>query len=96
MLSWRLSFLYFCKEPETRQMKTRNILIAGLFLLWLGAIPSCDIIEECATCVLITEDEDGNVISETTPVPFCGEDLAEKENSTPVTVGGSTSYWVCN
>jgi hypothetical protein len=76
-------------------MKKRNLLIAAAIAVSMGIVPACDIIESCGTCVLITEDADGNVISEGTPLPFCGEDLTEKQNDPPVTVGGVTTYWDC-
>ena len=76
-------------------MKKRDRLIAALLLTAMGLFPACDIFEECSTCKLITEAADGSK-TETTPLPFCGEDLREKEDQLPVTVGGVTTYWECN
>jgi hypothetical protein len=76
-------------------MKKKSILIAGLFLLAMSMVPSCDLIEECGTCSLITE-ENGQVVDEGAALPFCGDDLKERKNSSPVTVAGVTTYWECN
>jgi len=75
-------------------MKKRNILIIGIVVLLIGVIPGCELLEECGTCELVTVDADGN---ETfgTPLPFCGDRLAEKQNSAPVTIDGVTTYWDC-
>ncbi|MCK4748798.1 MAG: hypothetical protein KAT15_17210 [Bacteroidales bacterium] len=75
-------------------MKKSNLLIAALFVFVVGMLPACELLEECGTCVLVTVDSDGN---ETlgTPLPYCGDNLVEKQNSSPVTVGGITTYWDC-
>ena len=77
-------------------MKKTRLVAGAVLVLFLGMITSCEIIEECGTCRLIQEDSDGNIISEGTPLPYCGDALEEKRNEPPVTVGGITSYWVCD
>ncbi len=76
-------------------MKKNRLVVAAVCTFLLGSVSSCDLIEECATCRLVQEDEDGNIISEGTPLPYCGEALEEKQNELPVTSGGITSYWIC-
>ena len=75
-------------------MKKRNIVIAAVVVLAMGVLPACDIIEECGTCELVTEDADGNK-TYGTPLPFCGDALTEKEDASPVTINGITTYWNC-
>ena len=75
-------------------MKKRNLLIAGVFVFAIGLLPACDLLEECGKCKYITEDGDGN-ITEGTPMPFCGDNLKEKQDQLPVTVGSITTYWEC-
>lgn len=75
-------------------MKKRNLLIAAVVVLAMGLLPACDIIEECGTCELVTEDADGNKTFGT-PLPFCGDNFTEKDNEAPVTIGGITTYWNC-
>jgi hypothetical protein len=75
-------------------MKRRNIFIATVVALALAVIPACDLVEECGTCELVTEDGDGNK-TYGTPLPFCGDDLKEKEDAPPVTINGITTYWNC-
>ena len=76
-------------------MKKRNLFIAALFIVLMGSLSACELIEECGTCTLVTVDSDGNE-TRAAPVPFCGDALIEKQNSSPVTVGGTTTYWECN
>lgn len=66
----------------------------GTFMIFTGLLSSCEFLEECGTCELVTVNADG---TETlgTPLPFCGDALIEKQNSQPVTVGGITTYWQC-
>lgn len=75
-------------------MQKRNLLISALFVFVVGMLPACELLEECGTCELVTVDADGNKTFGT-PLPFCGDDLEEKQNSSPVTVGGITTYWDC-
>ena len=75
-------------------MKKRNILIATALVVTMGVFPACDVIEECGTCELVTEDADGNKTFGT-PLPFCGDDLKDKEDALPVTINGVTTYWNC-
>lgn len=75
-------------------MKKRNIWIAAVVCLAIGVLPACDLVEECGTCELVTEDAVGNK-TYGTPLPFCGDDLAEKEDASPVTINEVTTYWNC-
>ena len=77
-------------------MKKRNLLIAVAVVFAIGLLPACDLLDECGTCKLISEDADGNITDEGTPIPFCGDDLAEKQDQLPITVGSTTTYWECN
>ena len=75
-------------------MKKRNIVIAAVLMMAMTIIPACDLVEECGTCELVTEDADGNR-TYGTPLPFCGDDLKDKEDASPVTINGITTYWNC-
>ena len=79
----------------SRFMKKKNIVFAFVFTLAMVLLPACDLLDECASCTLITDYGNGN-IDEGTPVPFCGEELKAKRNEPPVTVGGVTTYWDCD
>jgi hypothetical protein len=76
-------------------MKRKHIVFVFLFTLVMALLPACDLLEECGSCRMITEDATG-IIDEGTPLPFCGEDLQDKKNAPPVTVGGLTTYWRCD
>jgi len=75
-------------------MKRKNILVAALVVLALAVIPACDLIEECGTCEMVTIDANNNE-TRGTPLPFCGDDLKDRENEPPVTINGVTTYWDC-
>ena len=76
-------------------MKKRNILISIVIVAAMAVIPACDVIEECGTCELITEYDDDRPTEYGTPLPFCGDDLKDKEDALPVTINGVTTYWNC-
>lgn len=66
---------------------------AGLVVLTALTLTSCELLEECGTCELVTE-ENGE-ITYGTPLYYCGDALIEKQNSTPTTVLGVTTSWNC-
>ena len=75
-------------------------MIAAVFIAAMAALPACDLIEECGTCEYVTEHSDGTDTEYGTPLPFCGDDLKEKEDASPVilyegTPQETTNYWVC-
>lgn len=76
-------------------MKGKNRLFALGITLGLALLPACDLVEECGTCEYVTEYSDGRDTKYGTPLPFCGDDLKEKEDAPPVEIGPETSYWNC-
>ena len=88
------SYCIFAVFLSEIPMRKRKLLIAALFVMALGMFPACDIIEECGTCELVTEDAGGNK-SFGTPLLVCGEDLKVKDDAPPETVNGITTYWNC-
>jgi hypothetical protein len=75
-------------------MKKRALLAILIFAGLTGLTASCEILEECGTCELVTIDANNNE-TRSTPLPYCGEDLKDKKDSSPETVGGITNYWEC-
>jgi len=76
-------------------MRTRKTVWAAALLLAMCMLPACDIVEECGTCELVTEDSEGNK-TYGTPMLLCGDELKEKDNEPPETLpGGGVSYWNC-
>ncbi len=76
-------------------MKKRNILIAAVLVMAMVVLPACDLVEECGTCELVTEYSDATPTNYGPPLPFCGDDLKDKEDALPVTLTGVTTYWNC-
>jgi len=81
-------------ELMSRLAKKKNLVAAGMVLFLTAVVPACDILEDCGQCELVTIDAEGNT-SRSTPMLYCGDDLEEKLNSSPVTVNGVTTYWDC-
>ncbi|MCK4747364.1 MAG: hypothetical protein KAT15_10025 [Bacteroidales bacterium] len=75
-------------------MKKRNLLISAVFLGVAGFLPACDLFEECGTCEWITIAADGTE-TRSAPLPYCGDELANKQDAAPITIGGVTTYWDC-
>lgn len=75
-------------------MKKRNIVFASLFVLALGLVPACDILETCGTCEMVTVEDDGT-LTYSTPTIFCGDELADKKDAGTVEIDGKLVYWIC-
>jgi hypothetical protein len=58
-------------------------------------VSSCELLGDCKTCSKVTT-VDGVETNRTVGILYCGDELAEKENSSPVTIGSTTTYWDCN
>lgn len=69
-----------------------RVFIALLFVAVV--VPSCELLEDCATCRLATY-ENGSFVSATTGILYCGDALAEKESAPPTTIGNTTTQWEC-
>ena len=77
-------------------MMKRNTLISFFVLMLIATLlTACGGLEDCKSCSKVTYNDDGE-ISRTPGVPYCDDELAEKENTAPVTVLGVTTEWQCN
>jgi hypothetical protein len=64
------------------------------FLIFLVAlIPSCELLEDCKSCTLVTEDSSGGTTNGATAT-YCGTQLAAKEAEN-VTINGVTTFYDC-
>jgi len=77
-----------------KNMKKR-ILRSTVGLVFLAALtlPACEFLQECGYCELVTDDNGD--ITTSTPIPLCGDKLAEKKDSSPTTIGNTTTYYNC-
>ena len=75
-------------------MKKRVIVSALIFAGLAGLMASCELLEECATCELVTIDANG-IESRGTPLPFCGEEFKSRDEAPNEIVGGVETYWDC-
>jgi len=65
------------------------------FFLFAMVINGCELIENCGTCSLVTE-ESGTEVSRTPGILYCNDEYDDKKDSSPVTVGSTTTYYDCN
>lgn len=73
----------------------KRIIVTALIFAGLTALTnSCEILDECGTCELVTIDAN-DIESRGTPTLYCGEDLKEKKDAPPETYDGITTYWEC-
>ena len=75
-------------------MKKRIILSALIFAGLTCLTVSCEILDKCGKCELVTIDANDNE-DRSTPLPYCGEELKNRQDSNPETIGGVTTYWEC-
>ncbi len=76
-------------------MMKRNTLISFFVLMLIATLlTACGGLEDCKSCSKVTYNDDGE-ISRTPGVPYCGDELAEKESASPVEVLGITTVWEC-
>lgn len=76
-------------------MKRKVIyIICGFVFIAAMFLPSCDILEECGNCELVTVDLEGN-ISYGTPQFVCGETYQEYKNSEITYTADGSYYWSC-
>jgi hypothetical protein len=70
----------------------RSLLIS---MLMASLVAACGELDDCKTCSKVSY-QDGHEISRTPGVLYCGDELAEKENASPVTILGVTTVWECD
>ena len=66
----------------------------SVFILIGAFIPSCNLLEDCKTCKMVTDN--GGNITKGTGIATCGDELDERLAEEPVTLNGVTTYWECN
>ena len=77
-------------------MMKRNTLRTITVSLFIASfMTACGTLDDCKSCSKVTY-QDGQEIARTPAVPYCDEELAEKESTPPVTVLGVTTVWECN
>ena len=76
-------------------MKRINLVISIVVLLLLGYACGGEQGEVCMNCRQVTYDTSGNVLQETSPSQYCGQDLTDIENEAPITTDSTETKWVC-
>lgn len=73
----------------------KKILYAAAFLLLAWAAQSCEALEECKFCKMVTTDNTTGGVTEGFETEYCGAALIAIEAKGPTTVGNSTTTWEC-
>ena len=68
----------------------KALIISAFFAV---TVTSCELLEDCKTCAVVTY-ENGSEISRGPGILTCGDELEDKENASPVSIGGdrTTDY----
>jgi hypothetical protein len=66
----------------------------SLLLFFTALIPSCQLLEDCKSCTLVTNDN-GTITYAPSSLTYCGDKLTEIEAEDPQTIGSKTTYWEC-
>lgn len=74
----------------------KNIAKALFISVIIGfSVSSCELLGDCKTCSKVTTVS-GDETNRTVGILYCGDELADKENASAVTVGTTTTIWDCN
>jgi hypothetical protein len=75
-----------------RIFKLSTLIVIGSLVGLTSCIPD----ENCKNCEAVVYDVNTNQeISRTSAVEYCGDDLTNKENASPVTIGNEKTVWEC-
>jgi hypothetical protein len=75
-------------------MKASILKALGMAFLMCLALSSCEALEDCKTCALVTTT-DGVETARGPGILYCGDNLAEKENYS-LTIANRTTFYDCN
>lgn len=73
----------------------RKLLIAVVFVLVAWAFTSCESLNECKFCKMVTTDSQTGDVNEGFETEYCGAALIAIEAKGPTTTGSLTTEWVC-
>ena len=73
----------------------KKILYAAAFLFIVWAAQSCEALDECKFCKMVTTDNVTGEVTEGFETEYCGASLVAIEAKGPTTVGNSTTTWEC-
>ena len=73
--------------------KILNICV-GLILASVMILPSCDLLDDCGECTLVSVDLDG-IITYSTAQFVCGETYLDYKDSEITTTIDGQQYWDC-
>ena len=75
-------------------LKKKILRIGAIVAFLIAVLPGCELFEDCGTCSLVTY-LDGNEVSRTPALPYCGDDYDEKKNDPGTYIGDNWAIWEC-
>ena len=73
----------------------RKLLFAASFVFVAWAATSCEALNDCKICKLVTTDSSNGEVTEGFETEYCGAKLITIENTAPKTVGSLTAVYEC-
>jgi hypothetical protein len=73
----------------------RKFLLAAAFVFMAMAITSCEDLEQCKYCKIVSTDSSTGDVNEGFETEYCGASLLVIEATGPKTVGTVTTEYVC-
>jgi hypothetical protein len=73
----------------------RKLLFAASFVLVAWAATSCEALNDCKVCKLVTTDSSNGEVTEGFETEYCGAALIAIEAKDPVTTGTRTTVYEC-
>jgi hypothetical protein len=73
----------------------RKLLYASAFVLLAWAVTSCEALQECKFCKMVTTDSVTGDVTEGFETEYCGAALLAIEAKGATTTGTLTTVWQC-
>ena len=89
--------LFICIfELQLHKMRKISCKAYMIPVLLAFIMTACEMLEDCKTCAVVTY-ESGVEVSRGPGILTCGDELEEKENASPVSIGGNrTTDYDCS
>jgi len=80
-------------DPGLHVLSIKGTSESGKSRVYNFKLDAGEFLGDCGTCVHVTDD--GTDITYGTPLLYCGDSYYDRLNSSPITIGGITTYWDC-
>ncbi len=73
----------------------KKLLYASAFVLLAWAVTSCEALQDCKFCKMVTTDNTTGDVTEGFETEYCGAELIAIQAKGKTTVGNLTTEWIC-